>query len=173
MIIDNTYFIREISLPTDQIGAELTSYIERFEPEILTKILGYDLYKQLTAGLANTYPEQKWLDLRDGCDYEQDEVYYHWRGLTNSTFESIIANYVFYYYTIYGSQFNSVFGLKQVLGENSTQADYRHKQMRVYNQMVDWISEMSDFIEWSNSVDSETYPNYNPSVIRKVNVFNI
>lgn len=170
-IIDNTYFVRELSLPTDQIAAELTSYIDRFEPEILTKILGYDLKKAFVDALAGT-PDQKWIDLRDGKEYQQDSVYRKWRGFKNTTKESLIANYVFYQYTIYGSEFNSTFGLKQVNSENSTFADYRRKQARVYNQMVDWISELDDFIQYSNSI-TETYPNYEPEVIRKVNIFNI
>lgn len=172
-LIDTTYFIRELHLPTDEIGTELTSFIDRFEPEILQKRLSYDLYRAFKAGLLENQIAQKWIDLRDGKEYQSGGIYYKWRGLINSDKISLIANYVFYQFSIYGSTFNSSVGLQSIKSENSTIADYRDKQTLVYNQMINYIAELDAFITYSNSVDSTTYPNYDPTPIRRVNKFNI
>ena len=168
MIIDNTYFIRDLTLPLDQITAELNTYIDTYEPELLIKCLGYDLYKQLTAGLANTYPEQKWLDLRDGCEYLVGSITYNWRGLINANKESLIANYVWYQFVCNSDFYQS--GFRKVNTDSSMLVNPRPKQVKVYNQMVDWLYELEVFI--SNNLDD--YTNYLPEVsLNKINVFNI
>src|SRR5574343_252793 len=170
-LIDTTYFINHIHLPVDEISAELTTYITKYEPEILTKVLGYELYAAFAAALAGT-PATKWTDLRDGKDYDISSITYHYRGLKNTAKESLIANYVFYKYSIHGSKFNSSFGIKQPQSENSLIIDPSGLQADIYNEMVDWIYELNQFIVAMNSVDATTYPNYIPGAIRKINKFN-
>jgi len=95
MIIDETYFIFDINVP--QNFPNIQYYIDRYEKEILVKGLGYQLYKDFTEGLAQETIDQKWLDLRDGKDYEIDGVLVHWNGLANEEKKSLIAYYVYYW----------------------------------------------------------------------------
>lgn len=172
-LIDTTYFINEISLPIDEIGGELTSYITRYEKEILIKILGYDLYKAFITALEGYEPAEKWGLLRDGCDYEVSGITYNWPGLINTEKESLIAYYVFYQFSCHSSTFNSSVGGQIIKGENSISVDNRRKQVFAYNKMVDMISQMNDFIYYMNNQNNTNYPNYYPETIRKINIFNV
>lgn len=164
--IDQTYFIRDIRLPVDQVATELTQYINSYEPEILIYILGYDLYKQYIAGIGAGSPQAKWTALRDGKEYEISGTYYKWRGFLNANKESLIANYVWYQFT--KSDYWQT-GFRKLNTENAELINPRNQQAKVYNQMVDWIKEMDTFII-NNSAD---YPTYSPTIIKKVNIFNI
>lgn len=166
-IIDTSYFVGNISLPVDQLTGQLNNYILRFEPEILTKILGYDLKKQFVEALAGT-PDQKWIDLRDGKDYQIDGIYYNWRGFLNTKKESIIANYVWFEFVTSENTYVSGAGIKQIVTENSQFANPRVIQLYNYNKMIDWIDEMKKFIEKNIS----DYTNYNPEFLLKINQFN-
>lgn len=170
-IIDPTYFVGRISLPIDEIRNELTGNILRLEPEILDKSLGYDLKKSFMDGLAQVSPAQKWLDLRDGTDYQIGGIYYNWMGFANVRKQSIIANYVFCDYLVNGAWFNSAFGIRQINSENSVPVNHRGKQMQVYNEMIDWIASLDKFITNANLLDETTYPNYDPETIKKLFFF--
>jgi hypothetical protein len=72
MLIDRTYFIGELNVPnTDQVsvGELLDWFIEKYETEFLSKVLGYELYKALKAGLIVPVVDQKWTDLIEGVEY--------------------------------------------------------------------------------------------------------
>ena len=170
-LIDTSYFINDIYLPTDECP-DLTGFITKFEPEILKKVLGYDLYAVFIAALAGT-PASKWTDLRDGADYDVSGITYEWRGLINTEKDSLIAYYVFYKYTFMGMNTNSGVGIKMTNSENSTITDKRYVQIYAYNRMVDMIAEMDAFILAKNSADATTYPLYYPGCVNKVNLFNI
>lgn len=120
MIIDQSYFTGDIFVPNT--GANTSAvvsknrrfdwYIAQYEPEILIKGLGINLYGELLSNI-QTDPlspeygqvlptaDQKWSDLVDGTDYG-DKV---WRGLRMEVVQgdevkkmSLIAYYVFYKY---------------------------------------------------------------------------
>ena len=171
-IIDTTYFIIDTELSVDEIQNELTSYIDRFEPEILTMILGYDLKKQFVDALAGT-PAQKWLDLRDGKDFTVDGIYYNWKGMANTLKNSLIAKYVYYQYLVNTNSFTSNNGIKLVNSENAINTNPRQKQCLAYNSMVNDIKKMDYFINNQNSLDPSAYTNYNPITIERINIFNI
>jgi len=166
-LIDTTYFIRDLTLPIDQVSAELTTYINTYEPELMTKILGYELYDNFLAALAGT-PGTEWTNLRDGCEYDIGSITYKWRGFVNTNKESIIANYVWYQFVCNSDFYQS--GFRKVNTDSSILVNPRPKQVKVYNQMVDWIYELEVFI--SNNLTS--YANYLPEVsLNKINAFNI
>lgn len=105
MIIDSTYFIREIKLPNLNQSAslsELNSYIEKYEAEILKDLLGYQLYSDFITAIAEDEPDQKWVDLRDGAEFSFDfggkTITRKWNGLKNSDKVSLIAYYVWFFY---------------------------------------------------------------------------
>ncbi len=57
------------------------AYLDEKEADILKKLLGLELYDEFIAGLDEDYPEQKWLDLRDGVQYTYLSVKYEWVGV--------------------------------------------------------------------------------------------
>ena len=70
------------------------------------------------------------------------------------------------------SLIKSISGIKQLNTENTTISDKRYSQAYAYNKMVDLIAEMDAFIVAKNNEVADTYPEYNPETIRKVNIFN-
>lgn len=100
IIIDYTYFIRNINIPNiaptpnNPILERLNSFIEKYEPECLLNILGYELYKLLL-----TESSQRMLDIIYGAEYF-DEVgdLRKWNGLVYDPKISLIANYIYYFF---------------------------------------------------------------------------
>ena len=100
-LIDETYFDKRIlSIPNtnrDEVVNNISNYIEKFEPEYLNKVLGYELNKEFIAGLEEETPLQKWLDLRDGAEYADcNGRLQKWTGFVNAIKDSPIAFYVFW-----------------------------------------------------------------------------
>ena len=102
MIVDISYFRGALSIPNIGKDEESfnTNYIERYEKEILIKLLGYDLYKRFTDGLLAAPTAIEWLQLRDGHTYDviqPDETVLkvRWNGLANIEKDSLIAYYIY------------------------------------------------------------------------------
>jgi len=159
-IIDTTYFIGDISLPVDNIAEKLNSKIKTYEPEILTRILGYDLYKKMLASQST----EPYKSLIEGKEYQVDDIWYNWRGLKNTNKESLIAYYVWFMFVQLDSSFVSGSGIKQLNSENATVMDNGYLQRSNWNKMVEWIEEMNQFI--ANNISD--YPTYSPTLIEKI-----
>lgn len=96
-LIDKTYFIGEVSLPKSDFDA-IETYISRFEPEVLTSLLGYELYSKLSVvSLVEPYKS-----LIEGAEYSVEyngrTTLVKWNGLKNDNKKSLIAYYVYVYY---------------------------------------------------------------------------
>jgi len=188
MIIDNTYFVRGLSLPVDEIASELNSYIVSLEPEILNKILGYSLTKAFLAGLETetesedeftefegesfedeTSIEQKWLDLRDGAEFVYSGKTYKWMGFANTEKKSIIANYVYVKFTTETAVNVTGTGAGIIQKENSVKVDNRQAQVRAWNEMIDMIRLLHMFI----IVNLEDYEDFEGENFGKTNIFNV
>jgi hypothetical protein len=94
-LTDSTYFVRDISLTKgalDNIAASLT----RYEPEILTKLLGYDLAKDVIAYTGASTQLIK--DIVEGKEYLEGSYTVKWNGLKNSAKVSILAYYTYIQY---------------------------------------------------------------------------
>ena len=177
----NDYFILDIALPVDEVQTELTGFISRYEKEILTLCLGYDLYSTFITALSGT-PDQKWTDLRDGKVYQVNGVNVKWNGLVNTDKISLIAYYVYYKFLVSSSEFASSNGVKLINNENAANINPRQKQVYAYNQCLDLIGSPSDsvkkgtlynFLTYSNGLNSLTYPNWEFTQLTKINIFNI
>lgn len=88
-LIDKAYFIADIMLPKGDYDS-IETYITRFEKEVLTYLLGYELYAALIAGAAN----EPYKSLLDGKVYEISQngktKKVKWGGL-----KTLIAYYVY------------------------------------------------------------------------------
>lgn len=84
MLIDTSYFQGDLSIgqiTSPAVIASVNLFIQKFEEDFLTRLLGYSLYKAFKAGLLLEAPEQRFLDLRDGKEYQWDGWLHKWRGL--------------------------------------------------------------------------------------------
>ena len=116
-MIDSTYFINEINLPSQNLE-NIQSWIDKFEKRILIKSLGYQLYTEFIAGLAEVAPAQIWLDLRDGKVFEIDGVQHKWNGLLNEDKESLLSYYVYSEYISSLIKTIGTAGVYRILSEN-------------------------------------------------------
>lgn len=77
--------------------ADIQSYIDRFERDILIKGLGFELYdlvkNSYTGTTLNDNAEQRIKDLVNGISYEIDGLQVNWEGLA-----PLLTDYVFYKY---------------------------------------------------------------------------
>lgn len=98
-LIDKTYFVNDINIPITTFNdAVLTANITRWEPDLLRKVLGYDLSK-LVMAYANPGSDQRIIDIVEGKEYSYDTDHLvNWQGLKNTALISPIAYYVYYRY---------------------------------------------------------------------------
>jgi hypothetical protein len=150
-LIDSTYFVDEILIAglentVDSTGSKLSSFITKYEARFLKELLGKDLYNAFITGLEEDPIQQKWLDLKNEL-------------VNDTTKESPIANYVYYYYSRNKATETVGFGEIQPNTENGIMANAVQKQTRAWNEMVDWNKQVIDFIN-DNISD---YPEFKPS----------
>lgn len=173
-IINKTYFQKgELKLPIDNIS-DIQYFIDNHEKKILELLLRYSLYNEFITALAGT-PAQKWIDLRDGKTYTDSKGYLQeYEGI-----KQIIADYVFFYIIKDKVNYSSDSGVRIANIENSEITHPRYKQKYAWNDMVDRIYYLNEFIIITNESDSTTYPDYKPITdtkpyyFDKVNVLNI
>lgn len=151
MLIDLTYFIREINIgqrSQPEVQENLNYFIQRYEREFLDMSLGSDLANEVVLAsddLENASDAMKKLILGDGT----------WLGLVNDVKISPIANYVYWHY-VESEVLQSVgTGIIVPQNENSRIANPTLKLVRAWNDMVLMCVKMHRFI-----TSSMEYPNY-------------
>lgn len=159
MLIDERYFtypetyIAGIETKSDgkpagpalKIISDIQAYIAKYEPRFLRMLLGSDVadniedYPAIIALLAQ--PDKG---------------------------TSVIAKYVYFYYSRDHMTFNTVAGEKLKNTENSTRTSPTHRLVRVWNDMVD---ECWHII---HSIDKvELCPDFHAEIFEKINTFNL
>lgn len=180
MLIDRTYFIGEINIVNStkpEVSSLLDHFINKYEKDLLTSVLGLTLYNSFTAGLAEPVVDQKWTDLKTGATYTCGDTQKHWRGiLTASPNESMIANYVYYWYVRNNHTQTAAMGEVKASNENSVMANPSLKMVRAWNEMSCWIREMVDYL----NAKKDDYPDWSSQDVwcmlkkfRPINEFNI
>ncbi|MCK5017842.1 MAG: hypothetical protein KAS32_12335 [Candidatus Peribacteraceae bacterium] len=95
--LDKTYFKNTISLPKSDYD-NIESFMTQFEKEVLTYLLGYELYTLMIAGKA----EAPYKNLVEGVEYSIEHSgqtrKVKWNGLKNSDLISLIAYYTYIEY---------------------------------------------------------------------------
>jgi len=175
MFIDSTYFTAERSLlksePEDL--ANLNMYIEKYEKQYLIYALGIELYNEFIAGLAETLPAQKWIDLRDGKEYmytapDGTQKKGFWHGLKNASKESFLADFVYYEIVLkHGFQFTSNF--TQNNAENSTVVNPWAYLCTIYNKGLETFGKVPFD---ANGFDIETPGGYFAGYFNTTNLEN-
>lgn len=180
-LIDITYFIGEINIAGTnraEVSDIVTHLIDKYEVIFLRDVLGIKLYNEYVTGIAAGSPAQKWLDIRDGKEFQIGETFYRWRGFkegsTTLTRKSIIANFVYYWYTRDAVSFQTPASEASAKTENSNIVSPAVKQSRAWNEMVDGVNELVFFLS-NNLATYDSYSIYSTpyNYRRKINAFNL
>jgi len=144
-LIDKTYFQGIINVPNSnefngEFDNSLEIAIDRYVPLFLQNTLGTVLFNELDPFIdgvdLDPLAPQKWINLVDGCSYENDEKV--WRGLRYESGlykESILAFFV--YYNQYQETFSSGVGQVVDVAKNAMNVNPTQHLTAVYNQFVD------------------------------------
>lgn len=181
--IDSTYFFGPVLIPQNSdsaVSGSLQLFIDTKEPELLRQLLGYELHKAYTAGIAAGSPDAKWIAIRDGKEYTNRQGYLDkWRGLkfTDGTGKkSPIANYVYWHWMENEATVTTGTGEKKAANQNAVDASPAVKMVRAWNEMIDMNWELIEFL-LSNQSDYPEFINYffriPRSIIIKQNVVGI
>lgn len=161
--IDYTYFQKRLTaipnLGQANIKAQLNNYLDIYDEEYRVKVLGQQLNDEYIAGLEVQPPEdieQRWLDLRDGAEFQYGGITYKWKGFLRATKASPIANYVMWHIVRDGNDLLTGIGVVKSESENSVAYSPMHRMVNIWNQMVDDNRMLALFI-YANRSD---YPNY-------------
>ena len=167
-LIDNTYFNYEINLPASNYS-DIQGFIDRLEPEILQKALGYPLAKLVGSYVALTATDPI-KSLVEGDEFtDLSGKVRKWNGLINTGKKSLIAYYVYYYYRRDKVTYTTPMGEKKGTAENSADAEIGNKIMRAWNLMTDELDMMDAYIQ----TIPELYAAYDPECIGSVNSFDL
>lgn len=159
MIIDERYFthpstqIAGIEVmsdgkpagPAPKLISDIRAYIKEREPLFLRKLLGVELAQHI-----NEFPSVRALLAQPD------------KGT------SVIAKYIYFYYSRDHITFNTVAGDKLKNTENSTKASPLSRLVRVWNNMVEECWDIVSGIE-----DVEMCPDFDSEIFEKINTFNL
>lgn len=163
MIIDQTYFVRRLNVP--QAGnteglADLNGYIEQYEPEFLSCVLGYDLAKAFNEGIdgSGLPSEQRWIDLLEGAEFSQGGCLYRWSGFKPVTGVKVspIANYVFFKFVDEKITDFTLVGTVSSKTDNNRTASAIDRLVDTWNRMVDMNKILYRFLK----VNKTAYPEW-------------
>jgi hypothetical protein len=177
-LIDKTYFVGERMIPnTDQpaVLERLNWFITKYESELLRALLGYQLYEEMKAGLVADPILGKWISLRDGDEYTVDGVLYKWDGLQSATtFQSMIADYVYYWWMRDSATQTTGVGETIPGAENAVRVSPADKMCYAWNEMVAKAQALYHFLE-NHTVDYASWDNDYQSwlIVRPINPFNL
>lgn len=152
MLIDLTYFTGEILVAQrsqPEVQEDLTRLVAKYEPKVLTDLMGKTMYAAFIAGLAEETPDAKWINLKNGVPGE-------WMGLANATKLSLIANYVYCMWSRKENTQTAGIGTVVPKAENATKIAPVDNYVRAWNEMVDWICELHAYL----LAHPSDYPDY-------------
>lgn len=173
-LINQTYFQKRLlAIPNlkEDVLDDLKDHIAEYEPEYLINVLGRDLKDDFLSGIEEVTPAQKWLNLRDGADFEYKDVKYRWRGFVNTDKISTIAYYVMWYFVRNSNTLFTGIGTVTSNSENSTRISPNRRLVTLWNNMV----EDNEILEKFLLANESDYPNYAPfdTLTTTINVYGI
>lgn len=158
------YRIANIDVAEIDNNIELTIHIQKYEQECLRMILGDCLYTELMENVdkdsdgyykVKTGAEEKWGWLLNGRLYDTDDVSgcgchssscskHQWAGLVTKVaivqekdvFESILASYIFYHWSLNYRTLNLGVGEGKGTAQNTTQESSANKRIDAWNKFV-------------------------------------
>ena len=170
-IIDTTYFIGPIALPTDNVNYtnKLQVYIDLSQRKELIRVLGYPLYKLFISELP-TPTSDRFTDILDGAEFtDVNGDLDKWQGLVNSEKESMLAYFAYYEYSKNERSKQTGNGNASSLFENSEHISPIDNEVTAYNLGVDQYKKLFEFL-YANEDD---YPEWIYTDVSKGNIWNI
>lgn len=162
-LIDDSYFRGEINiaqLSQATVRSTLAQFIEKYEPKCLKQVLGLqfaiDFMEQIDP-VSGTI-EQRWLDLLNGKVYEFQGRSFEWIGFVNDQKESLIANFIYFWWIRKEVQQTTGMGQVKPAGENGTITSSMNTTVRAWNEMVEWSHSLVLFLDANRAV----YPEWKP-----------
>ncbi|MHB9057114.1 MAG: hypothetical protein ACYC2P_13370 [Paludibacteraceae bacterium] len=162
-LIDTGYFYGEINIAQiDQatVSSAVTNFIAKYEPKCLKQLLGVgfaiDFMDQVDP-VSGTVA-QRWLDLLNGKTYVYEGRTYQWMGFVNYDEESILANYIYYWWVRKEAQQTTGMGQVKPGGENGMIVSSQNTSIRAWNEMVEWAHSLILFLDAHRT----TYPEWVP-----------
>jgi hypothetical protein len=177
-LIDVSYFVGNLNVPNtgDSAIAETVNwFIGKYEAIFLQKALGYPLYKAYLAAP----DDQRFLDIINGKEYTDHQGYTaKWNGLIEIVVpgvpasgsdpevpaqkESIIANFVYYWYQRYNVTQTTGIGEIRTEGENAIIVSPRKKMVSAWNEIHSKMKTLLEFIDANQTAYPEwTYVDRN------------
>lgn len=177
-LVTNLMFVAEINIPNNtspEVVETINWLINKYEPEILEKLMGYELY-----GAYISNPEdQRIVDLISGVEYVKDDgTLAQWKGLKQSSTVSILANYIYYQWQVFNVVKQG--GQNTVIpkGAMSINISPNIKMIKAWNDLVTQVRLMVQYLTAETVAD--TYPEYSSKVsldalcfFRKINEFDL
>ena len=143
-LIDDTYFIGEISLPANVLTgtlADINPYIVKYERQALIDLLGYTLYKELKVEIDADSYTTKWDRLVNGHEYSINYLgethLVKWNGLINTDKVSLLAYYIYYYYVKFHVTHSSGLGEIVASAENAAKVSASQKMTNAWNRFIE------------------------------------
>ena len=178
-IISSSYFEQEISIPTDSINSNIDDVITRYEPEILKKVLGYELWDLIKD---NPTTPDRLNELINGVEYtvsyNSRDQKVKWNGLANTDLKSLIAYYVYFMWQTNHVTTTSNLGEKASLVETAQRADPSQKAAHAWylmRQLVGYSGQDLSEPSLYNFLTKykTTYPEWVFKDVGRVNMFGI
>jgi len=173
-LIDKTYFVKDINIP-DSDYSDLTAVIVKYEKEILIKLLGYELYALVAAYDVTTSP-QRIKDIVEGKEYTVGSYIVKWNGLTNTDKVSLIAYYVYYWWTRNQATLTGSIGEIKPKSENSNNASLIQKSTNAWTRLEELSQSTAypyDSLYAFLSENESDYPEWEFTPLGNVNGFDL
>lgn len=165
-IINSSFFVRDFTIPnlasTSQgglaINERVQSFIDKYEPECLLKILGYPLYK-----LFGTESSIRMTNLLSGIEYSDAcGQLTKWQGIKHDNDQSLIAAYVYFFIEEWSATQTAGTNTNVPKGMVSTAVSPRDKMNKAWNFFSDEVKSMISFLWLKKNVDgvTRTYPEF-------------
>lgn len=157
MLIDVSYFVADLNIPNtgqQDVSEKLEWLINKHEPDLLTMLLGYELYSLFKDAVSVDPIEPRFQSLKNGAAYQ--DCYGNtvkWMGIApmpepGSVFkQSLVANYVYWHWQKSMVTQSVGIGEAATTAENAVMVSPGLKMIRAYNEMVDWVRELYRFID--------------------------
>lgn len=159
-IIDTSFFFGELNIAQvseSTVASAFQWFIDEKEPEVLTNLFGYELYKNFLAGVGSV---QKYTVIRDGVEYTNSAGQLtKWKGLKftmGTAKKSLIANYVYCKYMSDQASITTGTGVKVAKAQNAVDASEVPKIVKAWNQMAEWNCDLVGYLV----LKQEDYPEF-------------
>ena len=178
-LIDTTYFVKDITLPVG-VNSNLTNDITKYEPEILKKVLGYELWKLVDDDATSP---TRILELVSGKNYTvsyngRDQAV-RWAGLKDSTnLISLIAYYTYFMVQTNNHTHTTNVGQASSSVENSVRANPSQKMGSAWYRLRELVGYSGQHILEPSLYNfltkyKDDYPEWVFTNVGQVNMFGI